>query len=136
MTLEEVLTQVLASDDEDSDIEIESEDSYDEQEDSQTDNGQCSENSDEEKLVSRYPVLDVDGPHPDHLDDAPLDNQEVSDSFDAVSFTSPNTSKVSDTFVFIYNKPGKNHNILTNLFLFIIQRFECCYTHHQETALN
>ena len=52
LTLEEVLTQVLASDDEDTDIEIESEDSYDEQEDSQTDNGQCSENSDEEELVS------------------------------------------------------------------------------------
>ena len=111
LTFEEVLTQVLASDDEDGDIEIESEDSYDEQEDSQTDNGQCSENSDEEELVSRDLVLDVDGPHPDHLDDAPLDNQEVSDSFDAVSFTSPNTSKVSDTFVFIYNKPWAIHKL-------------------------
>ena len=31
---------------------------------------------------------------------------------------------------------GKNHNISTYPFLFIIRRFECYYTHCQETALN
>ena len=34
------------------------------------------------------------------------------------------------------NTLGKNHNISTDPFLFIIRRFECCYTHCQETALN
>ena len=31
---------------------------------------------------------------------------------------------------------GKNYNISTNSFLFIIRRFECYCTHCQETALN
>ena len=31
---------------------------------------------------------------------------------------------------------GKNRNISTYSFLFIIRRFECYYTHCQETALN
>ena len=31
---------------------------------------------------------------------------------------------------------GKNHNILTYPFLFIIRLFECYYTNCQETALN
>ena len=36
----------------------------------------------------------------------------------------------------LFNYSGKNHNISTYSFLFIIQRFECYYTHCQETALN
>ena len=33
-------------------------------------------------------------------------------------------------------KQRKNHNISTYPFLFDIRRFECYYTHCQETALN
>ena len=36
----------------------------------------------------------------------------------------------------LLNYSGKNHNILTYPFLFIIRRFKCYYTHCQETALN
>ena len=35
-----------------------------------------------------------------------------------------------------FNYSSKNHNISTYPFLFIIRRFECYYTHCQETALN
>ena len=41
--------------------------------------------------------------------------------------------------VFFYSdsdSSGTNHNISTYPFLFIIRRFECYYTHCQETALN
>ena len=34
------------------------------------------------------------------------------------------------------NYAGKNYNISTYQFLFIIGRFKCYYTHFQETALN
>ena len=36
----------------------------------------------------------------------------------------------------LFNCSSKNHKISTYPFLFIIRRFECYYTHCQETALN
>ena len=100
LTLEEVLTQVLASDDEDSDIEIESEDSYSEEEDSQ---GDISE--------EEVDVVDVDdGLHPDPLsDDAlPVDSQEEPLALDVASITTSNTSNVSiflSSFLFDLSYP-------------------------------
>ena len=48
LTLKKVLTQVLASDSDKNDIEIESDDSYDQEEDFQTNIDQCFENFNEE----------------------------------------------------------------------------------------
>ena len=39
-------------------------------------------------------------------------------------------------FLRIFNCSAKNHIISTYPFLFIIRRFECYYTHCQETTLN
>ena len=49
--MEEVLTQVLASDSDKSDIEIESDDSYDQEEDFQANTDQCFENFDKKELI-------------------------------------------------------------------------------------
>ena len=70
--MEEVLTQVLASDCDKSDIEIESVDSYDQEEDFQTNIDQCFENFDEEEPVPSDSVFDVSNSNPDFLDPAPF----------------------------------------------------------------
>ena len=49
--MEEVLTQVLASDSDKSDIEIESDDSYDQEEDFQANTDQCFENFDKKEVI-------------------------------------------------------------------------------------
>ena len=77
LTLEEVLTQVLASDSDQSDIEIGSDDSYDQEEDFQTNIDQCFENFDEEEPVLSDSVFDVSDSNPDLLDPAPLDNRKL-----------------------------------------------------------
>ena len=77
LTLEEVLTQVLASDSDKSDIEIESDDSYDQEEDFQTNIDQCFENFDEEEPVPSDSMFDVSDSNPDLLDPAPLDNHKL-----------------------------------------------------------
>ena len=77
LTLEEVLTQVLASDSDKSDIEIESDDSYDQEEDFQTNINQCFENFDEEEPVPSDSMFDVSDSNPDLLDPAPLDNHKL-----------------------------------------------------------
>ena len=77
MTLEEVLTQVLASDSDKSDIEIELDDSYDQEEDFQTNINQCFENFDEEEPVPSDSMFDVSDSNPDLLDSAPLDNHKL-----------------------------------------------------------
>ena len=70
LTLEEVLT----SDSDKSDIEIESDDSYDQEKDFQTNIDQHFENTDEEEPEH---VFDVSDSFPDLLDPAPLDNLKV-----------------------------------------------------------
>ena len=77
LTLEEVLTQVLASDSDKSDIEIESDDSYDQGEDFQTNINQCFGNFDEEEPVPSDSMFDVSDSNPDLLDPAPLDNHKL-----------------------------------------------------------
>ena len=101
MTLEKVLTQILASDSDKSNIEIESDDSYDQEEDFQTNINQCFGNFDEEEPVPSNSVFDISDSNPDPLDTAPLDNHEVADLCDAESFIAPNTSAVSESFIFL-----------------------------------
>ena len=77
LILKEVLTQVLASDSDKSNIEIESDDSYDQEEDFQTNIDQCFENFDGEEPVLCDSVFDVSDSNPDLLDPAPLDNHKL-----------------------------------------------------------
>ena len=77
LDLEEVLTQVLASDSNKSNIEIESDDSHDKEEHFQANISQCFENFDKEESVSGDSVFDVSDSNPDLLDPAPLGNHKL-----------------------------------------------------------